>query len=721
MEAHTHGPEPLDPGTILSDRYEVLSVLGQGGFGITYEVRPTHGGPLRVIKELAPQGVVREANGFLNFDAFGPAARQRLRAQFESEGRRLQRIRIPGIVRGHETFHENGTAYLVMERVEGAVSLARLAQSEGRLEVRAVLELLDHILDILEPLHAQGLLHRDLKPSNILVDPEGRPWLIDFGSAREWVADLTVRHTALYTPGFAPLEQLSENARRGPGTDLFGLCATAFFLLTGRVPPAPGAEPIPLRSLRPDVPPHVADALQVGMALTLEKRPADARALRQLLFGPAGTPDPVPWQVLDAQLAQAWKLRPGKMECPACGDVLNEPRPKKPGTCLVCREGKVVLRDLSTDLCPCCKVGTLRHVVNSGPLAFSPLAPHRRLRSASRGLPWKPKAYVCEATEERFQEADGLIVRESTGEKRSWEEWRQLSGRGTSIWECEACAAQFDEQLDGRWLQVLPEPAVGMERFYPEEWARLARGLDPASGNAACDRCNAEYFAEEEAITLLGAIRDPYGVVDALQGRLIHAERAPWIAAGKTSGFPGVTCVGCGLELDRIEVPQEGVRWRLVLPVHDRMRQAVNDLETLPDWHRRYRQLPTVADEPMTEQLLEEALRLAYAEGSLDVQPGWKSNATWDGKSAPLVLTERGLEWGGLFKKTRWNFAELRHASALGPQRIALRTAEHEDVLAVEPMTVALRLESGKRTLSLTAFDLAERLQRQMATPAQSR
>ncbi len=696
-------PLPLPPATLLDERFELGAVLGQGGFGITYQAYHIKSREAVVIKELAPDGSQRQGTQLV-FPGIGPAAMQRLRAQFDQEGRLIQKLRIPGLVHGTEIFQENSTSYLVMEQIVGAVSLEKLARSEGRMEVAAVLGLVEQVLVILSELHGRGILHRDLKPSNMLLDPEGHVWLIDLGSAREWVADLTVRHTVLYTPGFAPLEQLSENARRGPGTDLYGLAATAYFLLTGLPPATPGEELVSIRQHRPDVPSAVASALEAALALRLEERPASAGAMRAMLDASSGTPEHLSWEILDARLAKLRSLHPGRFECPGCGDVLQKLKPAKPGTCIVCREGRIVARELDTETCPCCGVGLLRPIDNREPLHLSPNAPTAALRGPSGiVLPWQNKVFHCTETGDDFTETRTGVVRTSDGLAKSWAEWRELSGRSEKVWQCEACHAQYDEEADGRRRQITPEPLAGdWLRLFPEEWARIAKGLDPGAGNAICERCAAEYFAESQHLTLLDAHRDPYEALATNQGRLITLEQTKWLAAGKSSGNAGLSCAGCRTEFDDGE-DQEMV---LVATSTDALEPCVGQSATLADWHRFAHGLPRVGEEQELEDTLDHSIRDAYANGEFVSEPYWKSGAHLDGAKGNLTCHQGDLEWATLLKKRRLEPTSMIVESNT---ELSLQCDETTFKLEIQPMVISLPLASGKRAFAFDAYDLAER------------
>ena len=118
-----------------------------------------------------------------------------------------------------------------------SISNTVLARS-GRLDVDGALDILYQLLETLEGIHAESVIHRDIKPANILVLKNGETELIDFGAAREWHADVTLHHTVLFTPGYAPLEQMTERGKRGPASDIYSLSATMYHCLTGTVPPS---------------------------------------------------------------------------------------------------------------------------------------------------------------------------------------------------------------------------------------------------------------------------------------------------------------------------------------------------------------------------------------------------------------------------------------------------------------------------------------------------
>jgi serine/threonine-protein kinase len=274
----------LPVGTTLGGgRYTVGRVLGQGGFGITYQGSDTQLRRVVAIKELFPDGSSRRdahviAPGSLGLHGFAAA-----RAGFLSEARTLAQFDDPGIVRVWDAFEENGTAYLVMEKLVGETLGAKL-EREKKLAPTEVERFTFMLAEALEAVHGAGMLHRDLKPDNIFVTNDARAVLIDFGSAREFVTARTVRHTRLLTPGYAPLEQYAEQARFGPYTDIYALGATLHHALTGKPPPAVtdrmmsvALDPLPVNT-----PPGLRQGIEQALELQIEKRPQSVRDFTDL-------------------------------------------------------------------------------------------------------------------------------------------------------------------------------------------------------------------------------------------------------------------------------------------------------------------------------------------------------------------------------------------------------------------------------------------------------
>ena len=220
--------------------YEIESILGQGGFGITYLARDTNLNNQVAIKEFLPtQLAIRThdssiqpmSEGHVDTYAWGLA-------RFLTEARTLVQFKHPNIVQVFTVFEANNTAYMVMEYVEGQ-SLED-ALKFRRVHTQAQLhQILFALLDGVEEIHNAGFIHRDIKPENIYVREDGVPLLLDFGSARQSLGDKTKTLTALVSPGYAPYEQYTgaqEGDKQGPWTDIYALGATLYRAVAGRGP-----------------------------------------------------------------------------------------------------------------------------------------------------------------------------------------------------------------------------------------------------------------------------------------------------------------------------------------------------------------------------------------------------------------------------------------------------------------------------------------------------
>jgi serine/threonine protein kinase len=217
----------LTRGDVLQNRYRITSLLAQGGMAAVYRGWHTTLNVPIAIKEMRPQP---------RLDAQTLA---QLRQQFRQEAAILARLEHPNLVDVLDFFEEGDKAYLVMTLVEGK-SLTELIEREGALPEDQVLQWADQLLDALAYCHSQGVIHRDVKPSNILICPDGRPVLVDFGLVKLWDPDDPHTRTVMQgmgTPEYAPPEQYgAQPGHTGPRSDLYGLGATLYHALTGEAP-----------------------------------------------------------------------------------------------------------------------------------------------------------------------------------------------------------------------------------------------------------------------------------------------------------------------------------------------------------------------------------------------------------------------------------------------------------------------------------------------------
>jgi len=217
--------------------YVLERVIGQGGFGITYLAKDTNLDQRVAIKEYLPvEFATRLPDSTVQARTEGLRDRYRWGLErFIQEARTLARFDHPNIVRVHSVFEFNNTAYIVMRFEEGG-TLAALLDRRGTLPEAEILRILLPVLDGLQLVHNAGFIHRDIKPDNIHLGGDGRPVLLDFGSARQAVGSSNTL-TILVAPGYAPFEQYyNDPVSQGPWTDIYGLAATCYRAICGRAP-----------------------------------------------------------------------------------------------------------------------------------------------------------------------------------------------------------------------------------------------------------------------------------------------------------------------------------------------------------------------------------------------------------------------------------------------------------------------------------------------------
>ena len=244
----------LQPNTTLQGgKYRIERVLGQGGFGITYLAIQVSLDRKVAIKELFIGGSGqaindRRGNLVVVTNSANQASFNQQKEKFKKEALRLANLNHPNLVKVHEFFEENGTAYYVMDYIEGE-SLRTKLNREGALSESLVLKYLQQLLPALDTAHRQSIWHLDIKPENIMVDRYGHVYLIDFGASKhiEQNSTLTTSLGLAYTKGYCPPEladltyesDLVQALKEiGPWTDIYALGATMYNLLTDSIPPS---------------------------------------------------------------------------------------------------------------------------------------------------------------------------------------------------------------------------------------------------------------------------------------------------------------------------------------------------------------------------------------------------------------------------------------------------------------------------------------------------
>jgi serine/threonine protein kinase len=293
----------LPPGTRLGE-FEVLSLLGVGGFGIVY-LALDHALEREVaVKEYMPAMLAgRSETLHVSLRSQSDAETFALgMSSFINEAKLLARFDHPSLVKVYRFWQANDTAYMAMPLYRGR-TLKDVRQGMSASPDEAWMQaLLTPLLSALEVLHAAAVYHRDIAPDNIVIEPDGRPVLLDFGAARRVISDKSQNLTAILKPQYAPIEQYADvtGARQGPWTDLYALGATLHFALAGR-PPSPATsrslfddlEPLSQRIL-PGCSQHFLHCVDWMLAMRPGDRPQSVAALRAVLDGAAAVPPPAP-------------------------------------------------------------------------------------------------------------------------------------------------------------------------------------------------------------------------------------------------------------------------------------------------------------------------------------------------------------------------------------------------------------------------------------------
>ena len=240
MNGYTVMPHHLVPGTLVKQRYKIGRVLGEGGFGITYVGIDTVLNLKVAIKEFYMSGYVNR-NHDASPNVFATLGTHRdtfekNREKFLNEARVLaQFYGEAGIVGVRDFCEENGTAYIIMDFLNG-VDLKTYLEQKGRLAPEDAVKLLMPVMTSLQHVHAEGIIHRDISPDNIMVMEDGSTKLLDFGAARE-ISQTDIKSlSVILKPGYAPEEQYRSKGRQGPWTDVYALAATLYKCIVGATP-----------------------------------------------------------------------------------------------------------------------------------------------------------------------------------------------------------------------------------------------------------------------------------------------------------------------------------------------------------------------------------------------------------------------------------------------------------------------------------------------------
>ncbi|MGF0089866.1 serine/threonine protein kinase [Segatella copri] len=289
----------LQVGTILHGTYKIESYLASGGFGNTYLAKNIEFDETYAIKEFFVKGVCQRDGNSTTIsvsNAENTNSFEQQREKFKKEARRLRSLSNPHIVKVYDLFEENGTAYYVMDYVDGENLSVRLKRTNAPLAESEVRNYLNQILDGLEAIHNEGMFHLDIKPANIMVDSHDVVKLIDFGASKQQstVGGATMSTGISYTNGYAPSEQMAQSYDKfGPWTDFYALGATMYKLLTNLDPPSVSdlsedeTEDKHLALPMPNVSEEMKKLVVWMMQVNRLKRPKNVGEIRRILQQPS--------------------------------------------------------------------------------------------------------------------------------------------------------------------------------------------------------------------------------------------------------------------------------------------------------------------------------------------------------------------------------------------------------------------------------------------------
>ena len=296
----SNAPYHLTRGTMLCKRYLVGSVLGEGGFGITYIGLDTTLSKRVAIKEFYPSGAANRTNTVSEEVIVTPGKESFFNKgvdRFLFEAKNVAAFsEEEGIVDVLDYFQENGTAYIVMEFLDGQ-NLKDYVNTNGKFKLEQLVTLMTPIMKSLSYMHSRGIIHRDISPDNIMYTKRGKLKLMDFGSARYYTNE-DRKMSVILKQGFAPEEQYRSNGEQGPHTDVYALCATIYACVTGSAP-VTSLDRLVNDTLKPpsqcgvQALPHQEKALMHGLAVLKKDRTPDMDTLlREFTVSAAETKEP---------------------------------------------------------------------------------------------------------------------------------------------------------------------------------------------------------------------------------------------------------------------------------------------------------------------------------------------------------------------------------------------------------------------------------------------
>ena len=301
IDSATDLEDVLQPGTSVCDgQFRIASFLNSGGFGITYVARDRHHRDV-VLKECFVPALCRRSQTRVKPRSEGSNAHlQKVILSFMAEAQILASLSHPNIVRVHQVFNDNDTAYMALDYIKGHDLLEIVDERKATLTPNQIVALTRKLVSAVNHVHDRGVLHCDISPDNICVRADGEPVLIDFGSARTLVAGVGQKTDgfSMVKDGYSPPELYAAAGTCGPFSDIYALGASLYHAISGAAPvdaqtrltAASEGRPDPVRPLAnaiPGYPPGFLASIDKAMAVQPAARHASAAQWLQMLEPPA--------------------------------------------------------------------------------------------------------------------------------------------------------------------------------------------------------------------------------------------------------------------------------------------------------------------------------------------------------------------------------------------------------------------------------------------------
>jgi serine/threonine protein kinase len=294
-ESSSQGSNLLQPGAKVAE-FEIVRLIGQGGFGVVYEAWDHALERVVAIKEYMPASLAsRQSDGMVlpHSESHKETFEAGMRS-FINEAKLLAQFDHPALLKVYRYWQEFGTTYMVMPLYKGETLKQALLRKKGQVDQAWLLSIIDGVTQALAVMHSAGCYHRDIAPDNImLLEDTGLPVVLDFGAARRVITDMTQALTVILKPGYAPIEQYSEtpDMKQGAWTDVYALSAVMYCAVTGRPPPPSVARMIQDRcaplagdaQLQSTFSPQILAAIDAGLAVLPDKRLQSMASLRAAL------------------------------------------------------------------------------------------------------------------------------------------------------------------------------------------------------------------------------------------------------------------------------------------------------------------------------------------------------------------------------------------------------------------------------------------------------